>query len=137
MGLNNNFGGYCYSQHLRLSMFFTTSSFLSLLLSIAWLTCEHIEVSRDLSYPALLVVLLTARRGSILDRGGESIEVKIKSEERKDEENISYKAHIKEISNEKREADDTCEQSIKDHEDSNLEEKSDVINRAINKTPEN
>merc|ERR1712083_927834 len=117
MGLNNNFGGYCYSQHLRLSMFFTTSSFLSLLLSIAWLTCEHIEVSRDLSYPALLVVLLTARLGSILDRGRESIEAKIQSEEeRKAEENISYKAHIKEISDEKKEAGETGEQSIKDIE---------------------
>ena len=39
--------GYFNSQPLRLSMFFTTSSFLSLLLSIAWLTCEHNEVCKE------------------------------------------------------------------------------------------
>ena len=82
------------------------------------------------------MVLLTARRGSILDRAGESIEVKIKSEERKAEENISYKAHIKEISDEKKEAGETGEQSIKDIEDSNWEEDSEVIKRDLNKTPE-
>ena len=94
-------------------------------------------MSRDLSYPALLVVLLTARQGSILDRGRESIEAKIQSEEeRKAEENISYKAHIKEISDEKKEAGETGEQSIKDIEDSNSEEDSEVIKRDLNKTPE-
>ena len=81
------------------------------------------------------MVLLTVRRGSILDRGGESIEVNIQSEEeRKAEENISHKAHIKDISNKKKEA---SEQSIKDIEDSNWEEDSEVINRDdLNKTPE-
>ena len=39
--------GYFNSQPLRLSMFFTTSSFLSLLLSIAWLTWEYIKVSKE------------------------------------------------------------------------------------------
>ena len=83
------------------------------------------------------MVLLTARQGSILDRGRESIEAKIQSEEeRKAEENISYKAHIKEILDEKKEAGETGEQSIKDIEDSNWEEDSEVIKRDPNKTPE-
>ena len=36
-----------YSNSQRLSMFFTTSTILSLFLSVAWIICEHFEVTKD------------------------------------------------------------------------------------------
>jgi len=65
-------------------------------------------VSRDLSYPALLVVLLTFKLPSILDQGGVSLETNRKTAQKKAEESISCEAQAqsKETQKAKKEADD-------------------------------
>jgi len=98
--------GYLNSQPLRLTAFLTSSSIISLFLSTAWLICEHLEVSRDLSYPALLVVLITFKLPSILGQGGVSLETDRETAKEKAEESISCKAQSKEIQKTKKEADD-------------------------------
>ena len=77
-------------------------------------------MSRDLSYPALLVVLLTFKLPSILDQGGVSLETDRKTAEESTEESILCKAQSKETQNAKKEADDQIDNQdnvVSDSED--------------------
>jgi len=76
--------GYLNSEPPSYSKFFTTSTILTVFLSAVWLLCEQYEVSRDLSYPSLLLVLLTAKFSSILDVGGLTLVSRNKNEVAKD-----------------------------------------------------
>ena len=73
------------------------------------------QVSRDLSYPTLLVVLLTAKLPSILNRGGVSLETERKAVEKRAEESISCKAQSKKTQNAKKSADEVDKKAYQDN----------------------
>ena len=78
-------------------------------------------MSRDLSYPALLVVLLTVKLPSILDQGIVSLETDGRAAENA-EESISCKAQSKEMRKAKKEADQTGKQTYQDNAVSDSED---------------
>ena len=72
-------------------------------------------MSRDLSYPALLVVLLTMKLPSILDRGRVSLETDRKAASENADESISCRAQSKELQKAEKEADQTGKQAYQDN----------------------
>ena len=74
------------------------------------------QVSRDLSYPTLLVVLLTTKLPSILNRGGGmALETEGKAAKKKAEEGILCKAQSKKTQAVKKEADEIDKEAYRDN----------------------
>ena len=71
-------------------------------------------MSRDLSYPALLVVLLTVKLPSILDQGRVSLETDRKAGNENADESISCRAQPKELQKAEKEAYQTGKQAYQD-----------------------
>ena len=85
-------------------------------------------MSRDLSYPTLLVVLLTAKLPSILDCGaGVSFKAEEKAVKENSEENTSHKAQFKKTQTAKNEADEMNGVSVKTERKTAKENKEKVI----------
>ena len=79
-------------------------------------------MSRDLSYPALLVVLLTVKLPSILDQGRVSLETDRKAGNENADESISCRAQSKELQKAEKEADQTGKQAYQDNAVSDSED---------------
>ena len=71
-------------------------------------------MSRDLSYPSLLVVLLTAKMPSILNHGGVSLGKERNTAKMKPEESISCRAQVKKTRIAKKEASEIAKKSYQD-----------------------